>query len=86
MISAVDWRNDGLCSICLPARIAPSVVLALFGAGVIRNNTRALGLEKQGVWICLASGRVRILDAGEVVNGGSGHTRSPGLGCLRTAC
>jgi hypothetical protein len=41
MSSAVDWRNDGLCSICLAARSAPSVGL-LFLAGVIGNNTASM--------------------------------------------
>ena len=43
----VDWRNDGLCSICLAARRAPSVGLLLL-AGVIGNNTASVGVGKQG--------------------------------------
>ncbi len=38
MISAVDGIKDGLLSICLAARMAPSVALALLGAGVITEE------------------------------------------------
>src|ERR1700746_1749890 len=47
MISAVDWINDGLCSICLAARIAPSVGLC-FRAGVMGNNAVPIWSGKQG--------------------------------------
>src|SRR5713101_713103 len=81
MISAVDWRNDGLCSICLAARRAPSVGL-LFLAGVIGNNTASAGLGKQAAcgFACLLAGT----DSGREVAGLTGHT-GHGFGRWRLA-
>src|SRR5712692_5652710 len=61
MISTVDWRNDGLCSICLAARSPPSVGLC-FVAGVIGNNTDSVGVVKQGCghFACLLVGAAAV--------------------------